>query len=91
MVVTSVSYSMTADDFGVDGTGGGGGITATLYDAPEVGKIVSVSKADAGAGAVTVDGGTYNINGSGTYALASQYDSAIFQFNGTEWRIIATK
>jgi len=85
---TSASISIGETDVFVDGTGGVGGITITLDDNAIDGQTHWIHKADAGAGAVTIDGGAKNINGAGTLVLANQFDSARLTFMGAadEWR-----
>jgi hypothetical protein len=52
-------------------------------------KTVTVKKVDDGVGAVTLDGySTETIDGSETYALASQYDKVTIWCDGTEWHVI---
>jgi len=64
--------------------------TVTLHDGaafnePRNGDTVRVQRH--GTGAVTVDGGAYNIDGAGTVAIAAQYDHHVFMFSDDagEW------
>lgn len=88
VAATSTGITLDDDDIVVLATGGAGGITLTL---PAVAaaqhKVYAVFKVDAGAGAVSVDAaGSETINGSSSaYALASQWDGAVFFCDGTQW------
>jgi len=87
-VAVSANYSAGENDLYVDATGGAGGITVTLLDPPFDGQTHWIYKADAGAGAITIDGDSKNINGAGTISLANQYDWTCLVFMGAadEWR-----
>jgi hypothetical protein len=63
--------------------------TITLPTSPATGFIVSVSKDDASANTVIVDGGgAETINGAATSVLTTRYQLETYQFDGTEWKII---
>jgi hypothetical protein len=82
-------YTVLAADSIINGTGGAGGITITLpAAASSTGRIITVTKVDAGAGDVTIDGnGAETINGNATHDLTSQYESITIYCDGTEWFI----
>ncbi len=64
--------------------------TATTGDA-STGRVVTIMKADAGAGSVTIDAdGTEEINGSTTVSLSSQYNYRTLVSDGTEWFVIGS-
>ncbi len=65
-------------------TGGASGITETL-PYPKDGLEIVITKADSGAGAVTVATLAGTINGSSTYNLTSQYQSATFTASNGNW------
>lgn len=65
--------------------------TATTGDA-STGRVVTIMKADAGAGSVTIDAdGTETINGSTTVSLSSQYSYRTIVSDGTEWFVIGNE
>ena len=59
---------------------------------PADGDTYTVKKADSSVNAVTVDGNGNNIEGGGTHALSSQYDSVTVTWDATDslWYILAT-
>ena len=64
--------------------------TVTTGDAYK-GRVVTVMKVDAGAGAVTLDGhGAQTINGATTVSLSSQYNYRTLFSNGVEWFVISS-
>lgn len=75
---------------GVDMTTGSSDKTVTLpVLADNLGRSISVSKADSASGNVIVDGnGTETINGSLTDTLGSQFVSRIYKAFPSEWRIL---
>ena len=87
-VSTSAAYSVGVNDLAVDATGGAGGITLTLSATPLDGQTHEFFKADAAAGAITIDGNGKNINGSANFTIGSQYGWArvIYIGGAGEWR-----
>jgi hypothetical protein len=64
-----------------------GGNSVVNLPAGAANAVVHVAKGSS-ANTVTVDGNaSETINGSTTYVLSSTYESAIFRWNGTEWRV----
>ena len=64
--------------------------TALSGDA-SLGRIITVMKADAGAGSVTLDpNASETINGAATVSLASQYHYRTLVSNGTEWFVLSS-
>ena len=61
------------------------GATFTLPAAPALGQRHTIYN-DTTSGVLTVEGNGKNING-GTSIELREYDSAILQYNGTQWRI----
>jgi hypothetical protein len=51
-------------------------------------KRITVKKINATAGAVTVDGDGFNIDGAATWSTSTQYESADFVGNGTQAFIV---
>ena len=82
----SSNYTAVPSDLTIQATGGVSGITVTL-PAHAAGQTLKVRKADSGAGAVTVAPASGTINGASTFVLAAQYDSAIFESDGSEWSV----
>jgi len=68
----------------------GGAITVTLNANPNKNSSHTVINTT-GTNTVTVDGGVYNINGSATHLLTTQYQFATYRFIPVagEWRIVA--
>lgn len=65
--------------------------TATTGDA-STGRVVTIMKADSGAGSVTIDAdGTEEINGSTTVSLSTQYSYRTLVSDGTEWFVIGNE
>jgi len=76
-------------------TTGGSGVTANLPDVTVSGddaykgRVVTIMKVDAGAGAVTIDGnGSQTINGATTVALSTQWHFRTIVSNGVAWFVI---
>lgn len=70
-------------------------ITATLPAVSSTdaaaGRVVTIMKADSGAGSVTIDGnGSETINGSTTVSLSSQYDFRTIVSDGVAWYVIGS-
>ncbi|GAB4434129.1 MAG: hypothetical protein Kow00120_00250 [Anaerolineae bacterium] len=88
----AVDATLTADDIVIVATGGASGITLTLPGAANSPyKVYLVIKADAGAGAVTLDGeGSETINGAATYALSAQWKAALVWCDGAAWYVLGT-
>lgn len=71
----------------------GGAITATLTVAATAGNgaTLSIKKTDVSVNAVTIDGsGSETIDGSLTYVLSSQNQSATLVCDGTNWKVQST-
>lgn len=88
----SSAYPATTDDFWLDVTTGGGGVTITLpaVATTPVGFPLLITKADNGAGALTIDGNaSETINGATTKATSTQYNGFLIWNTGVEWRAIA--
>lgn len=86
----SASYNVVAADNGktveVDATGGARTVNLPDLAGTDNGFTVTVIKTDSSANAVTVDGhGADTLNGAATYALQSQWESAILKWTGSRW------
>lgn len=81
----SANYNAIASDL-IDMTTGAIGKIVYFPLVPVKDDLIKVTKADAGAGAITVDGNGKNINGSATDVINNQYTFVSYQYNGTEWR-----
>jgi hypothetical protein len=81
-------YAVGVNDRFIDATGGTNGITCTLPESPIDGQTHQFCKADAGAGAITIDGNGKNINGTPFIAIISQYASLkiVYVAGAGEWR-----
>jgi len=97
----SADFTAWADDATGDNkdaylvTTGSSTIVVTLPDAAgtaaDGGRLVTVIKADGGAGSVTIDGeSAQTINGAATVSLASQYKYATLLSDGSNWIIIGS-
>ena len=88
----TASYTVTPDDQLLLCDATSGAITLTLPAASTMaGKSVTAMKVDSSGNAVTFDAdGSETINGSGTYALSSQYNRAELFCDGSKWLIIHT-
>lgn len=85
----TASETLTAQDDVVLADATSGAITLTLPPVTDGYKEFCVKKIDASANAVTIDGdGSETIDGATTLVLASQYDTAKFASDGTEWWIL---
>lgn len=63
-----------------------GNVTATLPTARKgVNKRITCKAINAGGGTRTVSGNGANIDGAATWTTTTQYDSAEFVSNGTQW------
>lgn len=60
-----------------------------LSGSNHVNRIITVKKADSGAGKVTITPPSGTIDGAATYTLYSQYDFVTLQADATNWNIIA--
>lgn len=84
--VLTASATAVAGDF-CDVDASGGAVSVTLPSAAgNVGRMISVSKADSSANAVTIIG---TVNGTVNPTLTVQYTCALMVSNGTEWRRLA--
>ncbi len=50
--------------------------------------IIVDGKGDAATNNITINGGSYNINGSTTFVINNPYESVTLVFNGTSWSAI---
>lgn len=75
----------------IDATAGAGGITLTLPTAVGLsGQSARVTMIDTGVGGVTINTtSSQTINGSLTYVLTDQWQTATFESNGANWRVVA--
>ena len=74
-------------------TTGSSAVSANLPAAGSdyTGRVVTIFKADAGSGAVTIDGNSSEtINGSATVALSSQYHYRTIMCDGSNWIVISS-
>ena len=87
---TSGTIAKTPGVYLVDATAGA--VTFQLPSAVSLkGKFFFIKKSDAGANAVTVTCAlSETIDGSGTSALAAQYDALLIVSDGVGWNIVAT-
>lgn len=86
-IVTS-DDQLGAGDFNIDADASSAAITIDLDPSPINFPVVVISKSDNSGNAVTIDGNGNEINGSTTLVLSSQYDTAMLQWMGSEWRRI---
>lgn len=85
----SANTTFGPDDWHIDVNATGGAITINLPDDETIGcRHCVVSKSDASANAVTIEGQSKNINGAGTASISSRYGVKRFHFLPTadEWR-----
>lgn len=87
----TANYTVSTNDgdnvqVNVDATSGAA--TITFYAASgNTGKIITVKKTDSSANAVTLDGNaSETLDGATTASLTTQYDSATFVCDGTNWQ-----
>lgn len=84
----SANYNMVATDFAVYVTTAASTIVITLKS-NGTGTIQVVQKVDAGAGSVTLTPDVGTIDGAASKSLNVQNMSAMCQFDGTNWHVIA--
>jgi hypothetical protein len=88
-VSTTSSLTVANGPTLVKATGGGPGITLTLPNATvaaNVGRVYIVTKVDAAAGVITIQGfGGQTINGAATFVLSTQWASITLQSDGSNW------
>ena len=87
-------YTLAVTDFCIGGTGGAGGITLILpaVATTPVGQIFAISKVDAGAGVVTVDGNAAEtIDGAANQGLTTQFNEILILNTGAEWISLSKK
>jgi len=91
-VSVAANYAPGIGDVTIDVDASGGVRTITFTPTPIDGQTHVVCKNDSSGNAVTVDGGDYNINGSATSSIGTQYLCKIYRFIGgaNEWRIISS-
>lgn len=63
-------------------------ITITLNSNPEQKEVVILVR-DTAAGAVTLDGGAYNINGASTNTISLNYGATVVMFLDDRWFVLA--
>lgn len=87
----TATYTVSTNDgdnvhVNVDATSGA--VTINFYAASgNAGKIITVKKTDSSTNAVTLDGNaSETLDGSLTATLTTQYDSATFVCDGTNWQ-----
>ena len=86
-VTSDITLDPQENTVAVDATSGAVAVTLPSFD--EAYQEVVVSKRDASANAVTVTAaGSDTINGAGTLALTTQYDSARLRPGPTEWMAV---
>jgi hypothetical protein len=74
-------------------TTGSSAVSANLPAAGSdyTGRVVTIFKADAGGGAVTIDGNaSETINGATTVALSSQYHYRTIMCDGSNWIVLSS-
>ena len=88
-VSVSEDYTALAGDKSIFVDASGADVTVTLPTAVGIaGKEYAISKRDASANVVVIDGaGAETINGAVTLVMSNQYDAAIFTSDGVEWGI----
>lgn len=84
----SSSFTVAPGDYILDVNATSAPVTVTLPATPNIGEVHIIIKQDSSANAVTINGNGYNINGSASVTLASQYDRKTIVFTGAAWRII---
>lgn len=82
------THTITRNDFAISCDATSAGFSVLLPAEPYANETHRISKRDASANVVTVDGNGKNINGTATQILSLRYDSITVQYNGTEWEII---
>jgi len=65
------------------------GFMVTLPSAPATGSLVAVKKVDATANVVTVAPASGTIDGDANATIVSEDAGAVFEFDGTNWRVAA--
>lgn len=70
--------------------GTGAATTVNLPAAPVAGQVFVIKdgKGDAAANNITLTPAAGNIDGAGTFVMATNYQSATIAYNGTEWNLI---
>lgn len=83
----TTTYTLTATDHIIAADGTSAAFTVTLPTAVGItGKEYIITKIDASANAITIDGnGSETIDGQTTYSLITQWDSIIIRSNGANW------
>lgn len=89
------AYTILASDENAliqgDASGGAFTITLPLGSAVFEGFKVSVMKSDSGANVLTLDGnGSEQINGGDDVDLSKQYQGVTVEWDGSEWKVIAS-
>lgn len=88
VVTAATAYVMTSTDGTLLANVAGGGFTVTLPPATAA-RTVRVQKIDASPNIVTVIPQAGTINGAANDVLANQWQSAVYQSNGTNWFVIS--
>ena len=80
----------TTDDIIVVNKTVGAATTVNLVSSPATGAMVTVKdgKGDAGTNNITITPASGNIDGAGTFVMATNYESLTFVYNGTQWNIL---
>lgn len=86
----SAAYTLDVSDTTLLCTATGGAFTVALPPAAQLKwRIFNVKKVDASANAVTIDPfGSETIDGAATLAVGTQYESAMFQSDGSNWHVL---
>ncbi len=92
----TTDYTITLADYGklinVDASSANTTVTLPAAATAGSGFQVSVGKSDSGDNLVTIDGnGSETIDGSTTYVLTMQYDSATLHSDGSNWILTSKK
>lgn len=87
-LVTTTPYTVTSADYIIDVTVAGAA-TVNLFSPGITGRLCVVrdNSGAASSNNITVNGNTKNINGASTYVINTNYGSACFYFNGTQWGV----
>lgn len=84
------STAIGAEQYWVDVDTTGGAVTVTLPLTPVDGETHVISKKNAGANAITIDGNGKNVNGAASINFNTQYQGRLLSFVGaaSEWRAL---
>jgi hypothetical protein len=86
----TASAAIGPTDGFVDVATGAGAVTVTLIDSPTDNQFHIISKQDASANNITIDGNGKNINGAATISWNTQYQGRLLFYVGGlgEWRAL---